>query len=62
MQIGNQYLPQAAQYDHIFSKKQLKNRVEFVTDFPPENDAEVVLALQVVFNDIFYFCTLFRFY
>ena len=45
--MGHQYIPQAAKFDHVFSKKQKKNRVELVTDFPEENDAEVVLALQV---------------
>lgn len=48
MQMGHQYIPQAAKFDHVFSKKQKKNRVELVTDFPEENDAEVVLALQVI--------------
>lgn len=43
--MGHQYIPQAAKFDHVFSKKQKKNRVELVTDFP--NDAEVILALQV---------------
>lgn len=45
--MGHQYIPQAAKFDHVFSKRQTKNRVELVTDFPEENDAEVVLALQV---------------
>lgn len=45
--MGHQYIPQAAKFDHVFSKKQKKNRVELVTDFPEDNDAEVVLALQV---------------
>ncbi|XP_054735796.1 DDB1- and CUL4-associated factor 10 homolog [Anastrepha obliqua] len=47
MQMGKQYIPQAAKFDHVFSKKQKKNRVELVTDFPEENDAEVILALEV---------------
>ncbi|XP_065371561.1 DDB1- and CUL4-associated factor 10 homolog [Calliphora vicina] len=47
MQMGHQYIPQAAKFDHVFSKKQKKNRVELVTDFPEDNDAEVVLALQI---------------
>ncbi|XP_011192889.2 DDB1- and CUL4-associated factor 10 homolog isoform X1 [Zeugodacus cucurbitae] len=47
MQMGKQYIPQAAKFDHVFSKKQKKNRVELVTDFPKENDAEVILALEV---------------
>ncbi|XP_017477394.1 PREDICTED: DDB1- and CUL4-associated factor 10 homolog [Rhagoletis zephyria] len=47
MQMGKQYIPQAAKFDHVFSKKQKKNRVELVTDFPEENDAEVILSLEV---------------
>ncbi|XP_037950427.1 DDB1- and CUL4-associated factor 10 homolog [Teleopsis dalmanni] len=47
MQMGNQYIPQAAKFEHVFSKKQKKNRVELVTDFPDEDDAEVILALQI---------------
>lgn len=47
MQMGKQYIPQAAKFDHVFSKKQKKNRVELVTDFPNDNDAEVILALEV---------------
>lgn len=47
MQSGQQYLPQAAKHDYIFSKNQSRNRVELVTDFPPGNDAEVILTLQV---------------
>lgn len=47
MQMGKQYIPQAAKFDHVFSKKQKKNRVELVTDFPSDNDAEVILALEV---------------
>lgn len=47
MQMGKQYIPQAAKFDHVFSKKQKKNRVELVTDFPKDNDAEVILALEV---------------
>lgn len=45
--MGKQYIPQAAKFDHVFSKKQKKNRVELVTDFPKDNDAEVILALEV---------------
>ena len=47
MQLGRQHIPQAAKFDHVFSKDQKKNRVELVTDFPTANDAEVILALQV---------------
>lgn len=47
MQLGDQYIPQAAKYDHVFSKYQKKNRVELVTDFPEQNDAEMIMALQI---------------
>lgn len=47
MQLGEQYIPQAAKYDHVFSKRQKKNRVELVTDFPQQNDAEMIMALQI---------------
>ncbi|XP_034484807.1 DDB1- and CUL4-associated factor 10 homolog [Drosophila innubila] len=47
MQLGEQYIPQAAKYDHVFSKRQKKNRVELVTDFPDQNDAEMIMTLQI---------------
>jgi len=47
MQMGRQHIPQAAKYDYIFSKRMKKNRVELVTDFPKDNDAEIILSLQV---------------
>ncbi|XP_062125018.1 DDB1- and CUL4-associated factor 10 homolog [Drosophila sulfurigaster albostrigata] len=47
MQLGEQFIPQAAKYDHVFSKRQKKNRVELVTDFPEQNDAEMIMALQI---------------
>lgn len=45
MQLGRQFLPTAAEFDHVFSKKMKRNRVELVSDFP--NDAEVISSLQV---------------
>lgn len=47
MQLGRQYIPTAAKFDHVFSKKMKRNRVELVSDFP--NDAEVITSLQVIF-------------
>ncbi|ALC47223.1 CG1523 [Drosophila busckii] len=47
MQLGDQFIPQAAKYDHVFSRRQKKNRVELVTDFPEQNDAEMIMALQI---------------
>lgn len=47
MQLRHQYIPNAARYDHAFSKKQKYNRVELVSDFPEGNDAEVISSLQI---------------
>lgn len=45
MQLGRQFIPTAAEFDHVFSKNMRKNRVELVSDFP--NDAEVISSLQI---------------
>lgn len=45
MQLGRQFIPIAASYDHVFSRRRKRNRVELVSDFP--NDAEVISSLQV---------------
>ncbi|XP_026743342.1 DDB1- and CUL4-associated factor 10 homolog isoform X3 [Trichoplusia ni] len=47
MQMSHQMIPVAAMYDHLFDSKNRENRVEFVSDFPEGNDAEVVSALQI---------------
>ncbi|XP_039758134.1 DDB1- and CUL4-associated factor 10 isoform X2 [Pararge aegeria] len=47
MQMSQQVIPIAAMYDHLFDAKRTENRVEFVSDFPDGNDAEVVSALQI---------------
>ncbi|CAB3248910.1 unnamed protein product [Arctia plantaginis] len=47
MQMSQQLIPIAAMYDHLFDSSRKENRVEFVSDFPDGNDAEVVSALQV---------------
>ncbi|XP_063628079.1 DDB1- and CUL4-associated factor 10 isoform X2 [Cydia splendana] len=47
MQTSNQLIPIAAQYDHLFDSKRSQNRIEFISDFPEGNDAEVVSALQI---------------
>lgn len=46
MQLGRQFIPTAAKFDHVFSKTMRRNRVELVSDFP--NDAEVISSLQVI--------------
>lgn len=45
MQLGRQFIPNAARFDHVFAKTMKRNRVELVSDFP--NDAEVISSLQV---------------
>ena len=52
--MSQQMIPIAAMYDHLFDQKRKENRVEFVSDFPDGNDAEVVSALQV--NMLMCFC------
>lgn len=46
MQLGRQFIPTAAKFDHVF--KMRKNRVELISDFP--NDAEVISSLAVSRN------------
>jgi DDB1- and CUL4-associated factor 10 len=47
MQLRQQFIPNAAKFVHAFSRKQQRNRVELVSDFPVGNDAEVVCSLQI---------------
>ncbi|XP_075223965.1 DDB1- and CUL4-associated factor 10 homolog isoform X2 [Lycorma delicatula] len=47
MQVSRSTIPVAASYTHLFSHKRKTNRLEFVTDFPQGDDAEVVSSLQV---------------
>ncbi|XP_022817744.1 DDB1- and CUL4-associated factor 10 isoform X1 [Spodoptera litura] len=47
MQMSRQPIPIATMYDHLFDSSRKENRVEFVSDFPDGNDAEVVSSLQV---------------
>ncbi|XP_050551217.1 DDB1- and CUL4-associated factor 10 isoform X2 [Spodoptera frugiperda] len=47
MQMSRQPIPIAAMYDHLFDSSRKENRVEFISDFPDGNDAEVVSSLQV---------------
>lgn len=47
MQMSKQQIPIAAMYDHLFDSSRKENRIEFVSDFPEGNDAEVVSALQI---------------
>lgn len=47
MQLSQTTIPVAANFTHLFSSKRKKNRIEFLTDFPEGDDAEVVSSLQV---------------
>lgn len=47
MQTAHQNFPVAKDYIGLFHKDRSKNRLEFISDFPNENDAAVVSSLQV---------------
>ncbi|XP_011297026.1 DDB1- and CUL4-associated factor 10 [Fopius arisanus] len=47
MQLSQTTIPVAASFTHLFSHSREHNRVEFLTDFPVGDDAEVISSLQV---------------
>lgn len=47
MQQSQTTIPAASAFTSLFSKKRKRNRIEFVSDFPVHNDAEVVSSLQI---------------
>ena len=47
MQLSQTTIPSAANFTHLFSSSRTQNRVEFITDFPQSDDAEVISSLQV---------------
>ncbi|XP_044737300.1 DDB1- and CUL4-associated factor 10 [Chrysoperla carnea] len=47
MQLSSQTIPVANAFSHLFSPKRTSNRVEFITDFPVGDEAEVVSSLQI---------------
>ncbi|XP_015181790.1 PREDICTED: DDB1- and CUL4-associated factor 10 isoform X1 [Polistes dominula] len=47
MQLSQTTIPIAATFTHLFSHSRKHNRVEFLTDFPAGDDAEVISSLQV---------------
>ncbi|XP_066581245.1 DDB1- and CUL4-associated factor 10 homolog [Prorops nasuta] len=47
MQLSQTTIPVAACFTHLFSQSRTHNRVEFLTDFPTGDDAEVISSLQV---------------
>ncbi|XP_020281706.1 DDB1- and CUL4-associated factor 10 [Pseudomyrmex gracilis] len=47
MQLSQTTIPVAARFTHLFAHTRAHNRVEFLTDFPIGDDAEVISSLQV---------------
>lgn len=47
MQLSQTTIPVAACFTHLFSSSRTRNRIEFITDFPQGNDAEVISSLQI---------------
>lgn len=47
MQLSQTTIPVAASFTHLFAHSRTHNRVEFLTDFPVGDDAEVISSLQV---------------
>lgn len=47
MQLSQTVLPIASDFTHLFRGHGKRNRVEFITDFPEGDDAEVVSSLQI---------------
>ncbi|KYN44990.1 DDB1- and CUL4-associated factor 10 like protein [Trachymyrmex septentrionalis] len=47
MQLSQTTIPVAASYTHLFAHTRTHNRVEFLTDFPIGDDAEVISSLQI---------------
>ena len=45
MQMSKSPIRQGYMYNHVFTRK--RNRVELISDFPQENDAEMIASLQV---------------
>ncbi|XP_053975782.1 DDB1- and CUL4-associated factor 10 [Hylaeus anthracinus] len=47
MQSSQTTIPNVASFTHLFSHSRTHNRVEFITDFPFGDDAEIISSLQV---------------
>lgn len=47
MQSSQTTIPYAMSFTHLFSQSRAHNRVEFLTDFPTGDDAEIISSLQV---------------
>ncbi|KAG7191124.1 hypothetical protein KM043_007156 [Ampulex compressa] len=47
MQSSQTTIPNVASFTHLFSHTRTHNRVEFLTDFPVGDDAEIISSLQI---------------
>uniref|UniRef100_A0A182Q2Q1 Uncharacterized protein n=1 Tax=Anopheles farauti TaxID=69004 RepID=A0A182Q2Q1_9DIPT len=47
MQDSRQLIPKAARFRHMFFPRRKKNRIELVTDFPPDNQPEMIGGLVI---------------
>ncbi|XP_043210498.1 DDB1- and CUL4-associated factor 10-like [Amphibalanus amphitrite] len=47
MQISKTPFPAAARYTHLFDTSRRRNRIEFITDFPEGNEAEMIASLAM---------------
>uniref|UniRef100_A0A182N8M0 Uncharacterized protein n=1 Tax=Anopheles dirus TaxID=7168 RepID=A0A182N8M0_9DIPT len=47
MQDSRQLIPKAVRFRHMFYPKRKKNRIELVTDFPPDNHPEMIGGLVI---------------
>jgi len=51
MQLSKTTIPNAAAHTHMFTRD--KNRVEFIVDFPRNDDAEIISSIQVMPSHIY---------
>lgn len=47
MQLSQTIIPVASDFAHLFRSPGKRNRIEFITDFPEGDDAEVISSLQI---------------
>lgn len=53
MQLSKTTIPNAAAHTHMFTRK--RNRVEFIVDFPRNDEAEIISSIQVIFTLLLYY-------
>lgn len=47
MQLGDQYFPIVSEFKHVFDSRRRRNRIELISDFPQNNEAEVISSLAI---------------